>query len=193
MKTNAIKRIAILLLLITSFTLAGYRLSYPIELNRATLPEHIKDLYNHGRHTDTSPTIVLYGGVSIGNKEYYLIEIGENLGSVTLERGLTGRYKFTHLGYGDGNFLDGIIESEGKKYLLLGGRDITSQISKVAVFIDGQTYELYHENATDHFLLYTEIDDHVKDRHVNRDYIRLYNKKGEDITELYNLNGGGIQ
>ena len=41
------------------------------------------------------------------------MEIGEYLGSVTLERGLTGRYKIEYLRYGDGGFRDAIVESGG--------------------------------------------------------------------------------
>ncbi len=194
MHIKNVKRIAILLILAVICACAGYHFSYPIELDRATLPAHIQDFYNRGRSAASSPAVILYDGVSIGRKEYALIEIGEDLdlGSVTLERGLTGRYKITRLGYGGGSFLDGIVEGGGKKYLLFGGRDITSQISKITVRIDGLTYELYTGGAKDHFLLYTEIDSRVEDNHVNRDHIHFYNESGADITERYNLSGGGI-
>ncbi|MDO4581610.1 MAG: hypothetical protein Q4B96_03385 [Bacillota bacterium] len=112
---------------------------------------------------------------------------------MTLEKGLTGRYRITHLGYGDGNFLDGIIENDGEKYFLFGGRDMPAQIRKIEVMIDGRTYELENGSARDHFLCYTKIDDRVEDDHVDRDSIILYNEAGEDITDLYNLSGGGIQ
>ncbi len=194
MKGKTVKGFVVFLALAALCTAIGYHLSYPIKLNRNTLPEHIRDYYNRGRSIEVSPAIVLYGaGIGIGNKEYYLVEIGESMGSVTLERGLTGRYKITHLGYGDGNFLDGIIESSGQKYLLFGGRDMTAQISKITVLIQGQTYELYTEQARDRFLLYTEIDSRIEDNHVDRDKICFYNEMGEDITGLYNLSGGSIQ
>lgn len=194
MKAKAAKGIAIVLILLAICALAGYHLSYPIKLDTAALPGHIKDFYNRGRSVEFSPTITVYDGVGIGKNEYYLnlIELGGALGSVTLEKGLTGRYKFTSLSYGSGNFLTGIIESGGKKYLLLGGRDITRQISKITVLIEGQVYEL-HTEAKDHFLLCAEIDHRPEDCLVDRNYISFYNEKGEDITELYNLSGGVIQ
>lgn len=194
MSTNVKRGLAIILILTAICAFVGYRISYPIELNVVTLPENIKEYYNLGKNVEDSPTIVLYSdSVGIGKKEYYLVEIGEKFGSVTLEKGLIGRYKFTHLSCGDGNFIDGIIENKGKKYLMFGGRDMTSQIYKITVLIEGQTYNLYTETVKDRFLLCTEIDHHVEDNHVDRGHIRFYNEKGEDITEFYNLSGGGIQ
>ncbi len=137
--------------------------------------------------------IQVYDRVDIGRKVYFLIEKGEALGSVTLKRGWNGRYQLIHLGYGGGNFLDGIVENDGRKYLLFGGRDIAAQISKIEVQIDGKTYGWYSEEPQAHFLLYTEVDKNVADTHVNRDKIFFYNEKGTDITEDYCLNGGGIQ
>lgn len=192
MKATTAKGLTIALILVAVCALIGYHLSYPIRLNRETLPNHIEEHYSQSHNLKTPPTVKLYDGISMGQKEYFLIELGEDLGSVTLEKGLNGRYRFTHLGYGDGNFLDGIVESGGRKYLLFGGREISSQIFKITVLINGRIYELYNENAQSHFLLYTEIDKHTEDKHVDRSHIRLYNEKGEDITALFNLSGGGI-
>jgi hypothetical protein len=187
------KKIVIFFILIAICILAGYHLSYPIQLNMDTLPEYIQEFYSKGHSSAATPVVKLYDGVSLGRKEYYLIEIGEDLGTVTLEKGLTGRYKITHLSYGDGNFEDGIIESNGKKYLLFGGRDISSQIFKITVLVDGQTYELGDGEAKDHFLFYTEIDGYGEDNHVDRSNIGLYDENGTNITERYDLSGGGIR
>ena len=192
MKAKNVKAVVIVLAFAVVCAAIGYHFSYPIALNRAALPGHIQDYYNRGRSVNTDPAVVLYDSIGIGKQEYILVEIGEELGSVTLEKGLTGRYRFTNLSYGGGSFLDGIVESGGRKYFLLGGRDFSAQISKVAVLIDGQTYEMDTGHAKDHFLLCTEIDHRVEDKHVSRDHIRLYDEAGEDITELYNLSGGGI-
>ena len=192
MKAKNVKAAVIVLAFAVVCAAISYHFSYPIALNRATLPGHIQEYYNRGRSVKTDPAVVLYDSVGIGNKEYFLIELGEDLGCATLKQGLTGRYRFTNLSYGGGSFLDGIVESGGRKYFLFGGRDFSAQISKVAVLIDGQTYKMDMGNAKDHFLLCTEIDNRVQDAHVNRDQIRLYDEAGEDITELYNLSGGGI-
>lgn len=189
------KRIVVTLIIVAICAVTGYHFSYPIKLNMVTLPVDIAAFHNRGRTIeDPSATVLFEGtGVCIGNKEYYLVEIGENLGTVTLKKGFTGRYKIKNISYGDGNFRDGVIESNGKKYLLFAGRDITSQISKISVLIDNQTYEIETPKANDRFLVYTEIDAHVDERNVNRENIAFYNSEGEDITKLYNLSGGGIQ
>ena len=168
MKSKVLQIGAAVLILVAICAAIGYHLSYPIESNMETLPQHILDYYNQGRSPGEGSLVVkLFDKVHIGREEYYLVEVGENLGSVTLVKGLTGRYKITHLGYGDGNFLDGVIENSGQKYLIFGGRDVASQISKITVSIAGQTYEL-QADAKDHFLLCTEINSHVEDNHVDR-------------------------
>lgn len=185
--------IAVTLIFVVICVAIGYHFSYPIKLNRVTLPKHITDYYNQGHSVEHSPAIVLYDSIGIGNKEYNLIEIGDSLGYVTLKEGLTGRHKIVRIGYGSGNFWDGIIKSGEKRYLLFGGRDITKQISIIRILIDGSNYDLHIQNPTGYFLLCTEIDNRIEDKHVDRNNIIFYNEKGEDITELYDLSGGGIQ
>lgn len=192
MKARLRKRILIVPALLIIVILLAYHFSYPIKLNWATLPNDIADYYSQYHHDQPNPSIALYSGVEIGRKAYYLIGIGEDLGAVTLEKGITGRYKFTHLSYGSGNFLDGITEDSGRKYVLFGGRDSTAQISRITVRIGGQSYELTLPNESEHFLLYTEINSQVEDAHVDRNYLAFYNKNGEDITNHYSLSGGGI-
>ena len=192
MKAKALKYGLAALVLGAVVLAAAYQASYPIKLNMSTLPGHILDFYNRGYSTELSPTVTLYGGVEIGNRAYYLMELGEDLGSVTLKRGLTGRYQIEYLRYGGGNFRDGLVESEGKKYLLLGGRDTAARIARISVTIEGQTYELENPKPRDHFLLCTEIDARIQDNHIDRDRLRLYDEAGEDITALYDLSGGGI-
>ena len=84
------------------------------------------------------------------------------------------------------------MESEGKKYLLLGGRDLTARIAGIAVSIDGRSYELENPNPGDHFLLCTEIDSRTEDNHIDLARLAFYNREGEDITELYDWSGGGL-
>ena len=95
MKRTIVKSVLILFVIAIIVLCAVYRLAYPLKLNMNTLPGKIADFYNQ----EDSLTIAVYDGVEIGNRAYYLIEVGEKLGSVTLEKGLNGRYRFTHLGY----------------------------------------------------------------------------------------------
>lgn len=53
------------------------------------------------------------------------------------------------------------------------------------------------ENTTGdtHFLLCTELstDWSPEDAHIDRETLRLYDERGNDITADYDLSGGGIQ
>lgn len=96
------------------FIMMAYNLKYHIEPDMETLPRHIADFYNRGSSAVSAPPVEVYCGVSIGKNQYYMFEIGEEmqLGSATLEKGLNGRWRILHMGYGGGNFLDGIIEKD---------------------------------------------------------------------------------
>lgn len=185
-------RVTGIFLLAALLLAVAYQVSYPIELNLAMLPEEIAAFHNRESEDLDPSEITVYDGVGIGNREYYLIEMGEHLGSVALKRSLTGRYKIEYLTYGDGGLRDSIVESEGKKYLLLGGRDPEVRLARITVSIGGLTYDLEKNWPRDHFLLCAEIDSRVKDNHVDRDKVRFYSAEGEDITGLYDLSGGGI-
>lgn len=189
---KAIKRGAAALLLGAALVLLWDWAAHPIELNMATLPEQIAAFHNRESEDWDPSEITVYGGVSVGNREYYLMEIGEFLGSVTLERGLTGRYKIKYLRYGDGGFQDAIVESGGRKYLLLGGRCMTARVARITVSIDGRSYELENPNPGDHFLLCTEIDSRTEDNHVDLDKVRFFDADGKDITGDCDLSGGGL-
>nr|WP_325230885.1 hypothetical protein [uncultured Oscillibacter sp.] len=189
---KTVRRGAAVLVLAAALLVAWYHFSYPVELNMVTLPKEIVAFHNRESEDWDPSEITVYGGVSVGDREYYLMEIGEYLGSVTLRRSLTGRYKIEYLRYGDGGFRNAIVESEGKKYLLLGGRDLTARIAGIAVSIDGRSYELENPNPGDYFLLCTEIDSRTEDNHIDLARLAFYNREGEDITELYDLSGGGL-
>ena len=189
---KTMKRGAVVLVLTAALLAAAYHVSYPIKLNLATLPEEIAAFHNRESEDWDPSEITVYGGVSVGDWEYYLMEIGEYLGSVTLKRSLTGRYKIEYLRYGDGGLRDSIVESGGKKYLLLGGRDIAARIARIEVTIESRTYELENPNPGDHFLLCAEVDSRIGDNHIDKDRVTFYDEAGEDVTGLYDLSGGGI-
>lgn len=189
---KVIRRGAAALVLAAALSAAAYHFSYPIERNMVTLPGEIAAFHNRESEDWDPSEITVYGGVSVGDREYYLMEIGEYLGSVTLRRGLTGRYKIEYLRYGDGGLRNAIVESGAKKYLLVGGRDLTTQIARITVSMDGRSYELENPNSGDHFLLCTEIDSRTEGNHIDLGRLTFYNEAGEDITGLYDLSGGGL-
>ena len=145
--------------------LGGVCLTYPIQLDQATLPGYLADFYDRGRSTPLSPQVTIYDELELGRRNYYLFEVGPDLelGTATLERGPLGRYKIVRMGWGGGNFQNDVVESGGKKYLLIAGRDAGEQIARISAQLGGETYDLY-----------AHVDD-----------MTFYNGAGEDITGDY--------
>lgn len=135
----------------------------------------------------------MYDSITIGDSIYLSMELDGELGYVLLEKGITGRYKINHSAYGSGNFRNGVIENSGQKYLLFIGRNTFSEIAKVQFTIDSN-HEYYIDIPTQEvFLVFTEVDNNTEISPVFLDKIKVYNKKGDDITLSIDLSGGGIQ
>lgn len=165
--------------------------TYPIEPDLSNLDESITDFYNRGYRMPHSPMIQVYDSVTFGKKKVLLIEINEDLGRVLLTENLLGRYKIEKLGYGGGDFRSGTMMYDGKKYLLFGGRNTSMEITDMAFTLSGKTYHLEIPSKP-RFLVYGEIDPHTEEAHLNLDEVILYNAQGQDITDRYDLSGGGI-
>ena len=180
---------AICLLILAGFL---YQSAYPVEPDQSNLADCIQDRYLHGS-TAKPPVVKLYDAVTVGERTYVLLELGENLdlGHAILERSQTGRYRVTGLGYGGGNFRRGVVEQDGQKYLLFGGRNTGEEIARAVFTLDGFSYSLEIPEQP-RFLVCTEIDGRIESDHPDLEDLTLYNARGEDITEAYNLSGGGI-
>lgn len=168
-----------------------YRLSYPIKLNLATLDWQTSEYLRHG-DGPTRNVKFLGAGVVIDEKEYYLINVDEEFGYVRLEAGPFGRHRIRNVGYGGGVFRTGIIESNGKKYLLFAGLDSAGIIDKVTVQIQGSTYELSIGKHRPFFDC-TEIDANTTEEYVDLDKIAFYDERGNNITANYDLSGSSFQ
>ena len=177
-----------LIIIVVACSVVFYRLSYPIKLNLATLDWQTSEYLRHG---DGPPRTVKFlgTGVVIDEKEYYLISVDEDFGYIFLEAGPFGRHRIRNVGYGGGVFRKGIIESNGKKFLLFAGLDSIGIIDKVTVQIQDSTYEF---NVGSHrpFFDCTEIDANTTEEYVDLDKIALYDENGNDITSNYDLSGG---
>ena len=182
MKRRAVLALAVLAVVVLC-ALAGICLTYPIKLDQATLPGYLADFYDRGRSTPLSPQVTVYDELELGRRNYYLFELGPDLelGTATLERGPLGRYRIVRMGWGGGNFQNNVVESGGKKYLLIAGRDAGEQIAKISAQLGGETYDLYPQG--DHFLVCTELGGTAEDTHV--DDLTFYNGAGEDISGDY--------
>ena len=77
-------------------------------------------------------------------------------------------------------------------FLLFGGRDSTAQIAKISFSIEGTVYALSLTEPKQHFLLCTEVAQHIEDHHIDLNKLHFYDESGTDITARYDLSGGGI-
>lgn len=162
-----------------------YESAYPVEPDQSNLAECIQDFYLHGS-TAAPPTVKLYDAVTVGERTYVLLELGENLdlGRAILKQSLTGRYRVTGLGYGGGNFREEIVEADGRKYLLLGGRNTGKQIAGAAFTIDGTAYQVEIPQQP-RFLVCTEVDSRTEADHLNLETVIWYDAQGEEAAVDY--------
>lgn len=173
--------------------LACYHFSYPIKQDDETLAGHVREYYSRGADSRQDVAIVLYrGGVSVGNRTYYLVDFGEDFGYVCLERGLTGRYKISHLGSGSGSFRKGILADGKENVFLLGGRDIAQRIKKITVTVEGGDYEMDVPDHGGTFLVSAPVAGHIGQSYVHLEDIAFYDETGAEITGEYDLSGGGF-
>lgn len=132
-------------------------------------------------------------GIGLEDKEYiYLTSRDDELVVVHLQKGLFGRMKFSGMSYSDSTFCNGIVEANGVKYIVVGGRNEAHQIARVEFSLNSRTYEIELEDPYELFLKYIEIDKNIEDEHIAPESMKLYNSNGEDITALYNLSSFGI-
>ena len=170
---------------------ALYFRTYPIKLNLVTLDWQV--IREVKFEDESAPDVKFLGtGVTIDRKEWYLISLNGQFGYASFEQGPLGRHRLRNVGYGDGSFANGIIESNGKKYLLFSGLDSGGAIDKITVEVQSFTYDLFPGKSR-LFLTFCEVDPNIKVQNVNLFDITFYDKAGDDITSDYELSGGRIQ
>lgn len=187
MKKLIISGVCVLLIAIIVIV---YHFSFHVKEDCSNLAECINDFYNRGYSIKYSNDIKLYDSVVLEKKQYILIELNGQLGRVVLVQGITGRYKINELGYGGGNFTEEIVDSNGKKYMLFGGRNTNLEISRITYTLEGQNYSM-DIPMSKRFLVYTEVDNRMKLTYIDLDSLSFYNAQGEDITEKVDWNGVG--
>ena len=191
---RVLKVVAVGILVLLVCWAIGYQFEYSYDLNMVTLPVEIGKMYNKGYEREKLPNVDVYDGVGVGNKEYYLFEIGEEiqLGTVTLEKGWNGRWKIDWLSYGGGNFRNSIVEADGHSYLIFAGSDIGRKIATVQVTVQNREYTLQVAGHDGNFIMCEEVYLTDEENHVLPDAIRFLDIDGNDITEQYDRSGGGI-
>ena len=131
--------------------------------------------------------------IALEEKEYiYLTTASDDLVVVRLHKGPFERMKFNGMSYSDTAFCNGVVEVNGEKYIVIGGRNTDHHIAKIEFSLDSKPYEIELKNTDELFLEYIKIDANTEDRHIVPGSMRLLNPVGEDITSQYNLSSFGI-
>lgn len=131
--------------------------------------------------------------VTLGERTYVPMEVGEKLGYALLERSITGRYRIAHTSSGNAPFRCGVIEENGGKQLLFQGRNTFGEIDRVQIALDrGYEYELKLPRK-EVFFIHTGVDSRIPTGLASVEQITLYDGEGQDITESFFMSMGGIQ
>ena len=166
--------------------------TYPVQPDLSNLTACMADRYRQGFHFDPSyePNIELYDTLTLGRETLVLFDVEGSLGRAVLEENMLGWYKIQAFGYGGGSFRYGSRESDGTQYLVFGGRNPLQEIAGADFRIDGRVYHLDIPPAP--FLVCTPVHDSGWDGTVDLGQLTLYDSQGADITDRYDLSGGGI-
>lgn len=170
-------------ILVIALIILAYHFSFPIKEDWSNLKEYIDYFANRGYDTEHPINIELYDSVVLGRRHYILIEVNQKaLGEVVLIKGITGRYKVDYLTHGSGFIRKKLAENDGKKYLLLSGRNPRLEISNITYTMDEKDYNLKIP-AKERFIFYIEVDENIKSIMFRN--LKVYNEQGEDITERF--------
>ena len=112
------------------------RLSYPIDPGMDGLEGSLTNWLNRGIDAVHGYQPRLYEPVTLGERTYVPMEVGEKLGYALLERSITGRYRIAHTSSGNAPFRCGVIEENGGKQLLFQGRNTFGEIDRVQITLD---------------------------------------------------------
>ena len=194
MKRKKLKIALVAAALVIICSVVFYRMNFPLDFKVSVLEQTGTEFLTHDN--EPVPTVKFLGkGVYLYKTEYYIISVDGRFGYVKLKEGPFGRHRIEHVSTGSGEFITGIVEIAGNKFLLFAGMDYGGYISDIKLELQGHTYELPLGKRQEHspFLTYCEISSEITQRHVDLENIWFYDTEGTDITENYNLSGGIFQ
>lgn len=182
-----IKILVWLSIIIVIILIVSYRIYYPIKYDTLEVSKKIEDRFDIDRND------IQLSGIELNNKDLYFIAyVQEDIVVVKLKRGIFGRFKYLGMSYTDADFVNGVVESKGNKYLLVGGRNTNNEIAKISFSLDNIPYEINVSSVNERFFEYTQIDNQTIDEHIFLDNTILYNANGEDITYKFDTSSGGL-
>lgn len=187
MKKGILAAILILAVLAAAVGFRLYGNAYPIEPDGSNQESYAVDFLNRGREHPDPGLLKLYDSIDIGDRRWTLMEWGEDLGVLRMEKGLNGRYKVTGASYGTANFQEWVEEANGGKYFLLGGRNAYFNIGQVTAAIGGREYRIDIPEG-ERFFTAVEVDPQTEETRALPDALRFYDRAGNDVTEQIRWN-----
>lgn len=76
------------------------------------------------------------------------------------------------------------METDGRKYLLLGGRNTGEQITCATFTLDGTAYQTEIPRQS-RFLVCTEVDSRTEASHLDLETLTWYNAQGKEVAVDY--------
>lgn len=182
-----IKNLIWLFIIIVIILIISYKIYYPLKYDTLEVSKKIEDRF------DVDKDEIQLSGIELNNKDlYYIAYVKEDIVVVKLKRGIFGGFKYLGMNYTDADFVNGVVESNGNKYLLVGGRNTDNEIAKISFFLDNIPYEINISSVNERFFEFIQIDNKTIDEHIFLDNTILYNAYGEDITYKFDTSSGGI-
>ena len=182
-----------------TFCLSGKSVVSPWSEHTADKPGNlavcIADYYSRGRSAAQTPDVRVLDSVAVGGTRYVLTEIDGQLGSAVLSENSDGDYRIDHIGYGNVDFRESIIENDGKKYLLLAGKDNGMDVASVAFRLGGVPHEVRlpaNRNTPDGtFFVCAEVDCRTDDTQLDLNTLTIYDSAGRNISDALGWTSGG--
>ena len=166
--------------------LALERTCYPVEPDLSGLETGLQDFWMRGRPAGAPPEMLVHQHLPVGDRIYVLVEVGPelDLGTAALERSWTGRWRVGYMRWGGGNVREEVVETGGRQYILLGGRNTGEQIVSAAFTLDGTAYQVEIPRQP-RFLVCTEVDGRTEAAHLDLGTLTWYNAQGGEVTVDY--------
>ena len=174
--------------------LVAYHCSFPLDADLNGLEPAALQWFNRGMSVPyEADKLRLYQPVTVGDRTYVPLELDGQLGHLRLSRGLTGRYHLDQSQHGTGSFRNGVVESDGERMLLFEGRNGDGRIARAVFSPEGGGPYALDIPASPVFLVSVPVEDTVPTEPVSIEEITFYDSQGREITEEFDLSGGGIQ
>ena len=176
--------------------------TYRVEPDLSNLEELTNHWLSRGDEVQVDYQLRFYEPVEVGDLVYVPMEVGQELqlGYIRLEEGPNGKYKIARTGRTGGSFSNGVIQADGKQYLMFLGRNRFGEIASARFHWDGgdayesegYTCELDIPQA-DVFLVHARVEDKIPADMVSPEDITLYDARGQDISDSINQSGSDIR